>query len=206
MHFRYHPLAARIRQIAGSDLGPVERLEVRISFPVFRSSNSRYHYELGGGALMDQGCYAVSLIRLVAGGELKVTAAEARLASPKVDRWMRAELKLPGGGAAHLICSIWSAEVFRCSLYVKGLNGEMRVSNPVAPHLFHRLKWKASGAGQREQIKNCQSTYYYQLKAFAEAASGMSTLATGADEAEANLRVIDAIYRRAGLPIRGETQ
>ena len=88
---------------------------------------------------MDLGCYAVDLIRFVSGDEPRVIDAHARLASPDVDRFMTAKLALPSSGTARLTCSIWSLEIFRCSVHVRGTKGELRVSNPLAPQLFHSL-------------------------------------------------------------------
>src|SRR5205085_10710429 len=108
MHYRYHPLAYRIREIVGSGtLGAIGHIEARFSFPVFLSRNIRYDYSLGGGATMDLGCYGVNLIRFVSGEEPRVVEAEARLASPDVDRFMKASLALPSGATVRLMCSIW---------------------------------------------------------------------------------------------------
>jgi predicted dehydrogenase len=203
MHYRYHPLARRIREIVASGaLGAIEHIEGRFSFPVFLSSNIRYNYSLGGGATMDQGCYAVNLIRFVSGEEPRVIDAQARLASPDVDRFMTANFALPTGGTARLTCSIWSLEIFRCSLRVRGTQGELRVTNPVAPQLFHSLKWSVNGEAQREHFGGCESTFFYQLRAFADAVRNGTPIITGAAEAAANMRVIDDIYRAAGLQLR----
>ena len=152
---------------------------------------------------MDQGSYAVNLIRFVSGEEPRVTHAEARLASPDVDRFMTASLALPSGATAQLTCSIWSLEVFRCSLRVKGTEGELRVTNPVAPQLFHSLQRRAGGSVHRERLKGCESTYYYQLRAFAEAVRAGKSMLTDAADAALTIRVLDDIYRAAGLPLRG---
>ncbi len=206
MHYRYHPLAHRLREIITSGaLGVIEDIDVRFSFPVFRSSDIRYSYSLGGGATMDLGCYAVDLIRFVSGDEPRVIDAHARLASPDVDRFMTAKLALPSSGTARLTCSIWSLEIFRCSVHVRGTKGELRVSNPLAPQLFHSLKWNANGEKKREHLDGCEATYFYQLRAFAEAVRNSTPVTTGAQDAAANMRVIDDIYRAAGLPLRRDS-
>ena len=42
----------------------------------------RYRFDLGGGASMDTGCYAIHMNRTVAGEEPEVRQAEARTARP----------------------------------------------------------------------------------------------------------------------------
>jgi predicted dehydrogenase len=199
MHFRHHPLADRIREIVSSgELGKVVYVEARVSFPVLRQSNVRYDLQLGGGATMDQGCYAVSLVRLAAGEEPAVRRAEARLAAPGVDQFMLADFDFPSGASGKVICSIWSSELFRCSLFVRGTRGELRVTNPVAPHLFHSLKCKVDGRERRERSIR-RPTYEFQLEAFAGAVLRGAPVRTDALEAAANLRVMDEMYVKAGL-------
>ena len=152
---------------------------------------------------MDLGCYAVNLIRFVSAEEPRVMEAEARLASPDVDRFMKARLALPSGATACLMCSIWSWEALRSSLHVRGTHGDLRVINPLAPQLFHSLRWSVKGKMHRERLKGCESTFLYQLQAFAEAVRNGTPIITGAAEAAANMRVIDEIYCAAGLRLRG---
>jgi predicted dehydrogenase len=47
------------------------------------------------------------------------------------------------------------------------------------------------------------TTYTHQLRAFVEQVRGGQPMATDARDAIANMRVIDAVYEKAGLPPRG---
>jgi predicted dehydrogenase len=65
--YRYHPLTTRIKQIlAGGQLGQIKQMEAEFSFLLPSPNNIRFNYELAGGALMDCGCYPVSLLRYLA--------------------------------------------------------------------------------------------------------------------------------------------
>jgi predicted dehydrogenase len=172
-----------------------------VSFPVLLRSNSRYNLQLGGGATMDQGVYAVSLVRLAAGEEPAVRLAEARLAGPGVDRFMSADLEFPSGAIGRVVCSIWSSELFKCNLLVRGSRGELRVTNPVAPHLFHSLICRTDGRERRERLTK-RPTYEFQLEAFARSVLTGAPVRTSAAEAALNLRVIDDMYVKAGLAPR----
>jgi predicted dehydrogenase len=48
-----------------------------------------------------------------------------------------------------------------------------------------------------------EATYTYQLRAFAAAARGGPASLTPPEDSIANMTVIDDIYRKAGLPLRG---
>ncbi|MFO0948699.1 MAG: Gfo/Idh/MocA family oxidoreductase [Planctomycetota bacterium] len=206
MHYRHHPLANRVRELLLSNaIGKPKHLELRNCFPIFRGSDIRYQYALGGGALMDLGCYSLNFARFLAGEEPEVVAAEAKRASPNVDRWMQARLQFPSGLTARVTCSLWSKDFLAGDARILGDAGEIKVINPNAPHLFHSLEWQADGIKQKERLTGLPTSYCFQLRAFANAVLRGGPIVTDANDAVANMRVIDAIYRRAGLPVRGQS-
>jgi len=201
--YRYHPLAARVQEIlAGGEIGAVRHIEAQFSFLLPDLRNIRFRYDLSGGALMDAGCYPVSLIRFLAQAEPVVTHARARLLRPQVDYRMEAELSLPDGHTARLVCDMLSPALFRSFVRVQGDEGELHVFNPFHPHWFHRLRVHGLNGSRREQVTG-ENIYIYQLRAFAKAIRGEGKLSTDPGDAVANMRVVDAIYNQAGLKLRG---
>ena len=201
-HWRYHPLAARMREVVQTELGEIRHIEAMLCFPLPFFNDIRYSWELAGGAGMDAGCYTVNMVRWLAGAEPEVVSARARLARPNVDRSMRAELRFPDGRTARITASLFSARLVAIKAWVQGSGGEMHVLNPLAPHFYHSLKVVKPGKTTRERIKG-DATYTHQLRAFAEHVRGGEPMSSDARDAIANMRVIDAIYRAAGLPLRG---
>ena len=202
-HYRYHPLAVRMKEIVNSGvLGPIHRLEAALCFPVVRLHDIRYSYALGGGATMDAGCYAVHMVRFLAGAEPSVAGARAVLASARIDRRMTADLRFADGRTARITCSLFSSALLRIRVRVQGERGEMRVANPLLPHLWHRLVVRTPQGVRVERVPG-DRTYTHQLRAFAHAATTGEAPPTGPADAVANMRVIDAIYRTAGLQPRG---
>ncbi|HEX2737912.1 MAG TPA: Gfo/Idh/MocA family oxidoreductase, partial [Acidimicrobiia bacterium] len=105
-HYRYHPLAQRMRDIVtDGTLGTIRRIETAMCIPLPMKKDIRYQYDLAGGATMDTGCYALHMARLL-GGEPEVVGARARLMSPNVDRWMQADLAFPGGATGQMTCAL----------------------------------------------------------------------------------------------------
>ena len=92
------PLAERMRNVVrGGELGPIRRIETTMCILLPVPGDIRYQLALAGGATMDVGSYAIHMLRTLAGAEPEVVSAEARLSSPGVDRWMRAELRFGDG-------------------------------------------------------------------------------------------------------------
>jgi len=202
-HWRYHPLAARMLSIVtDGTLGRIQRIETNMCVPLPLPGNIRYDYELGGGAMMDTGCYAVSMLRHLAGAEPDVTHAEARLSSPKVDRCMNADVTFADGRTGRVRCSMLSWTLFDISARVVGDRGEMRVFNPVAPQFYHRLTVRTAEGKRVEHVPG-RSTYEHQLRAFADCVTNGTPVLTSARDGVANMHVIDRIYEKAGLPLRG---
>lgn len=202
LQFRYHPLIVRVQQIiASGELGRLELVDVALCVLATNFSGNRYNYELGGGAMMDAGSYAVDALRAFGGSTPEVVAAQAKLRDPRVDRAMRAQLRFPGGAAGRLRVSLWSSDLFRARAKVVGDRGELTVFSPVAPHIFPRLSIRSDG-GKRVERFSRRDSYAYQLDAFAAAVLRGGPVQTGPREAVENMTVIDAIYRAAGLPTR----
>jgi predicted dehydrogenase len=202
-HYRYHPLAARARAIVDSGvLGRIRHIETDMCIPLPIPGNIRYRYELGGGATMDTGCYAINLLRYLAGAEPEVVSAEARLSSPQVDRWMRADMRFADGRTGRITCSLFSATLLRVAALVQGDAGELSILNPYAPQFPHRMRIRTAAGTTVERVSS-EPTYTHQLRAFVTAVHGGPPMATGPAEAIANMRVIDAVYEKAGLKRRG---
>jgi predicted dehydrogenase len=202
-HYRYHPLARRMAEIAGNgELGRLRHIETWLCAPIFKKSDIRYQHDLAGGALMDMGCYVINMARMLGGEEPEVCSATAKLQSPGVDRAMVAELQFPGGHTATVHASMWSSSILHVAARVTGDEGEMRVLNPIGPHTLSVLRVR-SGAGWRTEVPTRRATYAFQLDAFCDAVLRGAPVLTPPSDALANMRVIDAVYRAADLRPRG---
>jgi predicted dehydrogenase len=203
-HWRYHPLAARMRAIvAGGELGAIQRIETAMCIPLPLPGDIRYRLDLAGGAMMDTGCYAVSMLRDLASAEPSVIGAQAKLSSPGVDRAMTAELRFDDGRTGAIACSLFSMDLLRIRARAVGESGTMDVLNPVAPQFYHHLTVTSrAGKVRRERVERV-ATYTCQLRAFAGAVLRGEPILTPPEDSVKNMRVIDAIYRAADLPIRG---
>jgi xylose dehydrogenase (NAD/NADP) len=104
--YRAQPQTLKLREmLTAGAIGKV-RL-IRSSFGVAFSdpANIRLKPDLGGGALLDAGSYAVSLVRLVTGERPSRVSAVARWTETGVDRSVVATLEFPSGILAQISCS-----------------------------------------------------------------------------------------------------
>lgn len=206
-HYRYHPLAARMKEIVSSgELGAVRHLEAQFCVFLPGRKDIRFDYSTGGGALMDVGCYAINACRFLAGSEPTVKSASARLIQPQVDHWMTTELQFPAGVTASVTASlrsqIWN---WRAFVKVTGEHGTMTVLNPFLPQFFHRMTIQTASGRRRESVPRAPSTYACQLDALVDSLRGGPAMTTDGMDGIKTMEVIDAVYSAAGLARRGDS-
>jgi predicted dehydrogenase len=203
MHFRYHPLVNRVRDIIRSgEIGHVERIDASFS-AYWPFTDFRFDYAMGGGGTIDMGCYPIGFIRAVTEEEPTVTHAEAGLYGTLIDRWMRARMTLPSGGDVRLFVGMRCSNLLSVAMKIQGSTGSIAILNFIKPEVYHRMKVKTDAGTRRERVSG-GSTYRTQLEAFADAVRTSTPPVTNIEDSVKNARVIDAVYRAAGLPVRGD--
>ncbi len=202
-HYRYHPLADRVRAlIGGGAIGNLQRVEANFSVPI-PPDNIRFHWGLAGGATMDLGCYPLHMIRYFSGMTPRVLSAKARIGPPNIDVAMEAELELAPGVTAGMTCSMAADAQLGASFLARGDHGELNVTNPVGPHWGHQLTLTTPAGSTNETVPG-DTTYTHQLRALVKALEGdRGAFPTDAHDGFIGMRIIDDVYRAAGLSPRG---
>lgn len=198
-HYRYHPLFTRVLEIALSgELGEINRVDAVIDVPVpFRPGEIRWDPDMGGGALMDLGCYPVHWLRTLC-GPFDVRSATIELALTGVDQKVDATLRFLSGVEGTLACSMTPHDRGRTTtLHVAGNRGELFVRNPITPQTGHELRWRTDG-DWRHETSVMTTSYFHQLAAVEAALASGAPLPTEGDDIVDNLAAIEAIYRSGG--------
>ena len=203
IHWRYHPVADRILSLA-EQIGPLREISASFSVSI-PTDNIRWDLDLAGGGLMDLGCYCVHMVRSVAGSEPEVVAAAAVEETPGIDATMDAVLRFEGGIDGNVSCSMigttrWPESM---TLRVVGESGSMVVLNPLLPQRGYRIRAELASGESVDEGGETETTWLYQLRAFADIVSGARSPLLSPQDPVANMRVIDDIYRAAGLAPRG---
>jgi predicted dehydrogenase len=202
-HYFYHPLFSRVIEIVRSGkLGPLIAMSGAFDVEIPDvAGNIRHDLALGGGALMDLGCYPLHMLRHIAGSEPQIISAQVRVGRPGIDLSMEAELQF-SGIPARVSCDMSAGVAIRAEFEVIGQKGRLHVNNPIHPYLGHQLTLLVNGEETTEQVDG-QSTFDHQLDAVVDEIRGGMAVSTGGADAVANMEAIDAIYTAAGLSPRG---
>ena len=204
-HYYYHPVSRRMREIVQSGvLGEIRFADAHFQNIVEETPEQiRYRIELGGGSTMDLGCYPLHYLRHSFGAEPEVVAARAGTVYEHIDVEMEAELLFPGGIPARIWSRMNAAAGWSSVVNVYGDRGRLKVVNPLVPHREPHLIELVTSRGTRRETLTKRSTFDYQLQAFVDAIDGVRPMPTDAEDGVISMRVIDNVYRAAGMTPRG---
>lgn len=199
-HHRYHPaFTIFLKWLADGKLGAVRNIDAHFNVGIADDgTNIRYRPELGGGAMMDLGCYPVSWAISAARSAPTKVSSEAVLSTTGVDESMRAMLSFEHGVTANVSCSMAAVESFSRSIKVTCEHGTIRFENPLLPHAGGQLTRTVNGVSETAQIDS-KSTYFYQLQAVINGLEKDTELPTEGKTILIQQETLDSIYKSAGL-------
>jgi predicted dehydrogenase len=200
-HDRYHPLSAELDAVKASGvLGEILALRADFSSSnPFDPASLRHDPRLGGGSLMDLGCYPVHWVRAFMGEEPTIVRASGTLNPLGADLSVAADVQFPSGAKA-LITSAMLAQPghLNSSLEVLGTEGKLVVNNLVFPSKGHSITQSNKGLDRTWTVRGLE-TYDHQLEAIVHGLQSGHELLTEGPDSLSNMKVIDGIYAAAGF-------
>ena len=192
--YRFHPQWGKVHELViNGEIGEVKTLDSFFSYYNVAPDNIRNQADIGGGGLMDIGCYCISFPRFIFGEEPENVSGNLDYDPVmKTDRLTSAWLKFPSGKTATFTCSTQLMPHQRATVY--GDKGKIEVDIPVnAPPnesveitLETRESKKVFTFGPIDQ-------YTLQGDAFSKAIIEDKQVPTPLEDALNNMKVIDAI-------------
>jgi D-xylose 1-dehydrogenase (NADP+, D-xylono-1,5-lactone-forming) len=174
--YRFHPRArAFVESVRGRHI-----LHVHSTFGFLEEDRANYRMqrELGGGALLDVGCYTVNAARWLLGEPVTVVAQAHVDPVAQVDVSSSALLGFPGDATASVWCSFESGEEQR--LIVIARDGTSVLERPFSA-------WR-----------DPDDPYQLMVESFADSIVGGTPVALPLEDTIANMRVLDRIREAAG--------
>lgn len=200
--YRHHPQWQRVRTLL--DEGAIGRLQcVSVFFGYNRPDpmNIRNRAELGGGGLLDIGCYAVSAARFAFAEEpLSVAAVMDHDPSLGVDVLTSALLRFPSG---HATFTCGTRIVSQQRVVLSGAQAQIVIERPFTPPADHACRlvlardWYDGAAGRTEEALAGVDQYRLMVESFVRTVRQGPPSPTQLADSIANLEVIEAIARSA---------
>ena len=217
--YRCHPHTARLVELIRSGvLGEIGVIQATFSFKAGFNAESRlFKNELGGGSILDVGCYTTSIARLLAGAAqgkpfvnpTKITGLARLHPETGTDIYAVAVAEFPGGILGQLAVGIGLAQ--DTGVRVFGSEGSLHAPNPFAMAreggsasiFFHR-----PGASTPEEIVVQTNDYLYALEADAVgdavAQGRRESPAMSVADSLGNMAALDAWRQSAGFLYESE--
>jgi D-xylose 1-dehydrogenase (NADP+, D-xylono-1,5-lactone-forming) len=187
--YRHHPQTLKAAELVRSGaIGELRQLRSRFSFTLADAADVRMLPELDGGALMDLGCYCVSMQRVLA-GEPELLFGRQRMSATGVDAGFTGVLQFSADLFGEFHCGFDLPE--SNGLEAVGSEGVLVVQDPVRcrdPHVEVN--------GERIDVEDVDR-YYLQVQNFSEAVRGEAQPLLGREDALMQARTIGALYRSA---------
>jgi D-xylose 1-dehydrogenase (NADP+, D-xylono-1,5-lactone-forming) len=199
-HWPHHPRTKKIRELLDrGDIGPVRRVGGAFTFRMaeLNLANIRLQPDLGGGSLLDVGCYPIYGIRWAMQVEPTRVFATARYVND-VDVEMTGTLWFPGGEIASFDCGF--THPYRGWLEIAGTTGTIFLHDPWQPspacNFEIRRDGKPSGTPEVHTVEAADQIHA-MLENFGAAILTNTPASPSIDEAVKTLRVLDALAKSA---------
>jgi predicted dehydrogenase len=202
--YRFHPRSLLIKKMLGDGvIGMPALLRIAFCFHLDQlglggDTVFRLNPDQGGGALLDVGCYGVSLARWLLGLDPLEVQAQSVLHSSGADVHTVGSMRFPGDILATLEASFVTA--LQQTFTVVGTGGVIEL-----PHDAF-IPWEKEACftvrGRQDEtgiMHHCAGADAYQLMVehFSDAVRGTQTIAYAPSDGVANMRVLDALARAA---------
>jgi len=195
--YRFHPQWRRARELVRiGEIGAVRAVHTYFCYDLKDPQNIRNRIDMGGGALMDIGCYAVSVPRFLFGREPeRVLGVVERDPQFKTDIFSSAILDF---GSGRSLFSVSTQAFAYQRVEVHGTGGHLRIEVPfnMYPDVPPRLT-VVTAVGERVVELPTADQYGLEFEAFSRALRQGQPAPTPPQDAVDNQKVLDALFRSA---------
>jgi predicted dehydrogenase len=197
--YRFHPQIMRVKEMVATDeIGDVHSIQATFTFSVRDADDIRLDADLGGGSLMDVGCYCVSVMRFITGEEPESVLGIAHTGEHDVDVNFSGVLRFPSGVLGHFDSGLRSNRTNWFT--VIGSEGRIRVNESFVPAINQPTSvdvWR----GDKHEMMQMEGADPYRLMAedFAGAVLNEHPPRFAPSDAVAGMRVLDSLKAAAGL-------
>jgi predicted dehydrogenase len=195
--YRHHPQWQWAKKrVSEGKIGELRTIQSFFSYYNSDPNNIRNKMDIGGGGLMDIGCYCISLSRFIFGAEpRRVCGIMEEYPEMKVDRLTSGILEFVSGTST-FTCATQLVPYQRVNIF--GTKGRIEIEIPFnAPPDRPCKIWHGDDAIIEEVILEICNQYTIQGDLFSRAVLEDREVPTPLEDAVANMQVIDALVRSA---------
>jgi predicted dehydrogenase len=191
--YRHHPQIQKLKELINNGkIGDLRAIHTMFSYYNDNPNDIRNMADIGGGGLLDIGCYCISISRFLFDAEPSQVCATIEYDPKfKTDRLVSSILKFENGNSLFTCSTQMNPHQFA---KVQGTNGKIEIENPFTPSFDKNEKITLKSGDDIEDIivESCNQ-YTIQGDKFSQAILNDTEVFTSFDDAVANMKVIDKI-------------
>ena len=202
--YRFHPRTQRVKEmVKDGSIGKPYLIRSAFCFNMGdellqSGDNARLKTEMGGGALMDVGCYGVSLARWILDAEPAIVQAQALYHKSGVDQHFIGLLRFPNDVLATVEASFITA--LQQTYTVVGSQGVIELPHdayiPWEKDAVFTLRSKDEEIGREHSIPGTDG-YKLMIEHFAEVVRGKASPLYEPEDSIRTMQVLDALAQAA---------
>ena len=206
--YRFHPRTEKVLEmIRDGVVGELKMIQSVFTFRLKNQDNIRLDPALGGGGLMDVGCYCVNISRTAAGAEPEEVQAMAIQSASGVDEMLAGSMRFANGVIASFQCGLNTHRREACE--IGGTEGYLKLNEAFLPGKGDVVIEEHRG-GDAPVMHTIAGVDEYQcmVEHFSDCILNGTEPRYSAEEAARNMRVIQALYasvRAGGKTIQVES-
>ena len=193
--YRFHPQWQHAKKLVQNDsIGKLKTIQSFFSYYNDDAANIRNQQGIGGGGLMDIGCYGISLSRFIFDEE-----PTSVIGVLEFDPVLKTDSRASGilnftNGSASFTCSTQLVSYQRVNIF--GTQGRIEIEIPFnAPPLKPTKIWLHTDKGTEEIIFDAVDQYTIQGDLFSKAIMDNISVPTDLQDAINNMIVVEAIFK-----------
>ena len=184
-------------RVKKGEIGEVRAIQVMFSYFNADPKNVRNNAKIGGGGLMDIGCYPITIARFIFGSDpTRVMGTFDRDPKFKTDRVMGGLADF--GKGRHLSFTISTQLAPYQRVQIMGTKGRIEIEIPFNAPPDKPNRYFVQGMEMNEghwRTLPVSDQYQMQAEAFSRAVRKKEKLIWGVDDAITNMKIIDAFFR-----------
>ena len=195
--YRHHPQWRRTKELVdGGAIGELCAIQSAFSYYNDDPGNVRNQAEIGGGGLMDIGCYCISLARFLFDREPDRVAGDMKIHPEFGTDFLTSGVLDFGHGTSSFVCATLMAPHQHVDVF--GADGKIAVQIPFNAPPDEPTVILHSRDGRTDEVEfEATDQYTIQGDLFAQAVLNDTDVPTPLGDAVANMEVIDALRRSA---------
>jgi predicted dehydrogenase len=193
--YRFHPQWQQARALVQrGEIGSVQSIHSVFTYYNDDPANIRNSPAMGGGGLMDIGCYCISLSRFLYGEEPDSVSGRMDILPGLGVDWKASGILTFGDKTATFTCSTRLQNYQRVTVF--GTEGVIELERPFNPPPDKPMYIHLTKNGVRQTLETeAVDQYRLQADAFCRAILDSTPVPTPLEDAVANMKVIDAMFK-----------